>query len=445
MRETPRGMAVEILNRVERTGAYAEPLLDARLSAHYLPNIHDRRLLTELVYGVLRMRGHLDWLIRKLFRGPFTSLDREVKNIVRTSLYQLIYTNRIPIFAVVDEAVKLAKVRRPASAGLVNAILRNYIRTRDELIYPTREDDPLAYIAVVHSHPEWLVKQWLQRYGIEETIAFCAANNEIPAIVLRTNKLKAAREKVREALREEGVETAPTTFSPYGLVVKKHGANLRETDSYKKGHIQMQDEASQLIPLLLSPGRGEHVLDACAGAGIKATQLAELMGNVGKIVALDINEKKLASLQALTGRLGIEIVETRVGDAADLGVSCHESFDKILVDAPCSGLGTLGRNPEIKWRVKASDINGYSLIQKKILHGAAQCLKEGGRLVYSVCTITPEENEAVIEDFLSLHPQFHLAPLPDSIDLSMRDERGFFRTSPVRHGTDGFFGAILVK
>jgi 16S rRNA (cytosine967-C5)-methyltransferase len=446
MIETPRGIAVEILNRVELTDAYAEPLLDAYLSLHYLPNIHDRRLLTQLVYGVLRMQGNLDWLIGKLYRGRVATLSTVVNNIIRTGLYQLIYTNRIPVFAVVDEAVKLTKALRPESASLVNAILRTYIRKRDALTYPRKEDDPLEYIAAVHSHPRWLVKRWLKILGVEGTTALCMANNEIPPVVLRANRLKATREHVITELKEEGIESNKTTFSPEGLVISGHGSLLRNTRSYEKGHIQLQDEASQLIAHLLSPQPGDHVLDICAGGGVKTTHLAEIMKDRGKIVAIDINENKLASLKGLTARLGITIVETKAGDAAaGMETSWYERADRILVDAPCSGLGTLRRNPEIKWRTKAGDSIGLSLIQKKILNGAASHLKQGGSLVYSVCTVMPEENERVVEDFLGRNSDFKLAPPPGSIDRSLIDEKGFFRTSPERHGTDGFFAALMIK
>lgn len=446
MTKTPRGMAVEILNRVELTDAYAEPLLDACLSNHYLPNIHDRRLLTQLVYGVLRMRGHLDWIIRTYYRDDPTSLNIFIKNILRTGLYQLLYTSRIPIFAVVDEAVKLAKIHHPAGASLVNAILRNYIRKREGLVYPLLEEDPLKHIAAVHSHPPWLVKRWLKIFGVEETLALCAANNDIPPATLLVNRRKVSREQAREELAAEGIETKETAFSPDGLVLAGHGSSLRETASYKKGHVLLQDEASQLIAYLFAPRPGERVLDLCAGTGVKTTHLAEIMGNAGTVLAVDIKEKKLASLRELANRLGVGIVETRAGDAtADLGPAFHEQFDGVLVDAPCSGLGTLRRNPEIKWRLRARDIKVFSDLQKKMLSRAAAYVKRGGTLAYSVCTVMPEENEAVINDFLRHHTDFHLTPPLGSIDRSMIDEKGFFRTSPARHGTDGFFGAVLVR
>ncbi len=446
MIETPRGMAVDILNRVTVTDAYAEPLLDACLSAHYLPNVHDRRLLTELVYGVLRMRGHLDWLIAEFYRGRLASIHPVVLNIIRTGLYQLIYTQRIPLFAVVDEAVKLAKGLEPQSASLVNAILRTYLRKRDTLIYPSPEADPVAHIATVHSHPPWLVKEWLKSLGQEETLTLCRANNEVPPVFLRVNRLKATPEEVLAELEKEGIAAEKTVFSPDGLRLSSRGSSLRTTASYQKGHLLVQDEASQLIAPLLAPRPGEQVLDICSGTGGKTAHLAALMENRGKILALDIKGKKLASLRELMERLGIAIVETREADAtAGPGRALAGRFDRVLVDAPCSGLGTLRRNPEIKWRLKAREIKEFAGLQKAILHNAAACLKEGGTLVYSVCTVLPEENEAVVADFLKRHQDFHPIPPPPAIDRRLIDEEGFFRTRPDRHGTDGFFATVFVK
>ncbi len=443
---TPRGLAVEILNRVAITDAYAEPLLDACLSAHYLPNIHDRRLLTQIVYGVLRMQGRLDWIIRTYYKGDVDSLDVYIRNILRTGLYQLLYTSRIPFFAVVDEAVKLAKAHRPAGAGLVNAILRTYLRKQGELAYPRLEEDPLEHITVVHSHPDWLVRRWMKIFSVEETLALCAANNEIPPAALRVNLLKTSRNGVKAELAAEGIETQETAFSLQGLVITRQDASLRTTQSYEKGHVLLQDEASQLIGPLLAPPAGGTTLDLCAGTGVKTTHLAELMTDRGEIMAVDLKDRKLASLRELAGKLGVTIVETMAGDAAaELPASWRKKFDRVLVDAPCSGLGTLRRNPEIKWRLTAQDIKLNADLQQRILDRAAGCLKPGGIMVYSVCTIMPEENEAVIDAFLGRQAEFQLAKPPAAIDNSLVDQKGFFRTNPARHGTDGFFGAVLVK
>jgi 16S rRNA (cytosine967-C5)-methyltransferase len=446
MMKTPRHMAVEILNRVEEEGAYAEPLLDASLSAHPQTKLQDRRLVTEIVYGTLRMRGHLDWIIECLYRGKFNTMDVNLKNILRTALYQLLFTERIPHFAIVDEAVEIAKKMCRAGSGLVNAILRNFIRKKDQITYPKIGEDPAHHISIIHSHPLWMVKKWIEMFGIEDTVALCKTNNQVPPVTVRVNTLKTTREKTKEELSQHGFEVKETIFSPDGLIISIPTISVRETDCYTSGRIQFQDEASQLIARLVSPKPGENVLDICAGMGGKTTHMAAIMENRGSILALDISKKKIDALCKNASILNAVIVETQVGDAREKpGQASLESFDKILIDAPCTGLGTLRRNPEIKWRTCPEDVEKCSILQKAILENAAPCIKRGGHLIYSTCTITKEENEEVIEDFTNRHPDFICNRPLDAINPNLVDDRGYFRSYPHRHGTDGFFGAVLVK
>ncbi|MDI6777168.1 MAG: 16S rRNA (cytosine(967)-C(5))-methyltransferase RsmB [Syntrophales bacterium] len=445
MKKTPRLIAVEILNRIEETGAFAEPLLDAFLS-DFPDNLPDRKLLTNIVYGTLRMRGRVDWIIGQLYRGDLADMETGLKNILRTGLYQIMFTDRIPGFAIVDEAVKIAKSLHPARSGLVNAVLRNVIRKRDKLIYPGREEDPSLYISLVHSHPLWLVKKWIEMFGTDRTMALCAANNEIPPLTLRVNRWKTTRDKVIGEMRHDGLDVRATEFSPDGVILSNPHIPPREIPCYQKGLISVQDEASQLIAHLVAPKAEETILDVCAGVGGKTTHLAEIMGNQGSILALDIRGQKVASLRDTTKRLGITIVDTMIGDATyDLGDAFREKFDRVLVDAPCSGLGTLRRNPEIKWRISPEDVKNLASLQKCLLKSAAPCVKKGETLVYSTCTLMPEENENVIEDFLSYHEDFRCLQPPGAISGRMVDDRGFFRTDPHHHGTDGFFAAVLEK
>ncbi|MBE9546868.1 MAG: 16S rRNA (cytosine(967)-C(5))-methyltransferase RsmB [Proteobacteria bacterium] len=446
MKNNPRGIAVDILNRVDKTGSFAEPILDSFLSRNILANIHDRRLLTQLVYGTLRMRGHLDWVIRHLYRGRMESMDAGIKNILRTGLYQLMFTDRIPEFAAVDEAVKITEKAYPGRSGLVNAILRNAIRKKGDFEYPAIDKDPSSHISIVHSHPLWMVKRWLNIFGIEETLEICKANNEIPPLTLRINRLKTDRDELLKELSGEGLTVRPTEFSPDGIILSNPPAPVRETKYYKIGYIQIQDEASQLISLLVNPKPGERIMDICAGIGGKTTHMAGMMRNSGSILALDISRKKIESSKALSKRLGATIIDTLVGDAAsEPEKPLHEKFDHVLVDAPCSGLGTLRRNPEIKWRLLPEDLKSLPPLQKRILNSAGRYLKSGGTLIYSTCTIMPEENEEVIKAFLSDNSGFEQIHPPASINSKMTDKEGFFRTYPHRHGTDGFFGAVLLK
>lgn len=439
-------MAVEILSRVEVEGAYAEPLLDASLSGHPQLKLQDKKLITEIVYGTLRMRGRLDWVIERLYRGKFNTMDVSVRNILRTALYQMLFTERIPDFAIVNEAVEITKKMRRKGSGLVNAILRNFIRKKDQIAYPEMGKDPAHHISIVHSHPLWMVKKWIEMFGVEETAALCRANNQVPPVVLRVNTLKTTRESSKEELSQHGFEVNETIFSPDGLIISSPPTPVRETDCYTSGRIQFQDEASQLITRLVSPKAGDNILDICAGMGGKTTHLAAVMENRGRILALDINKKKIDALCKNASRLDAAIVDAQVGDAREEpGKASLESFDRILIDAPCTGLGTLRRNPEIKWRTLPEDARKCSVLQKAILENAAACLKKGGYLIYSTCTITKEENEAVIADFTNRHPDFICNRPPDTINSSLVDDLGYFRSYPHRHGTDGFFGAVLVK
>lgn len=446
MKKTPRHIAVEILNRVEEQDAFAEPLLDAALSHARLINIRDRSLITQLVYGTLRMRGHMDWIVGNLYKGDYLSMDVSIKNILRTGLYQLLLTDRIPDFAVVDEAVEITKKMHPAGSGLVNAILRNAIRKKNAIAYPDMEKDPAHHISVLHSHPLWMVKKWIETFGVEETALLCKANNEIPPVVLRVNTIKTTREKLIDECCRQGMDVKATVFSPDGMILPHPAMPIRETAFYSAGHIQVQDEASQLISHLVDPKPGENVLDLCAGTGGKTTHLAAIMNNRGRLTAFDISEKKIADLKKNTRRLGVTNIETQTGDAREMPTDTfYGSFDRILVDAPCTGLGTLRRNPEIKWRTTEEDPKKFSVLQKIMLAGAARYLKKGGFLIYSTCTITSEENEEVIKDFIAHHEDFICVQPPDTINSFLVDDQGYFRSYPHKHGTDSFFGAVLVK
>ena len=441
---TPRRLAVEILSRIEADGAYAEPLLDAALSGTELANPADRGLLTELVYGTLRTRGRLDWIIQELYRGNAAEMETVVLNIIRTSLYQLQFTDRIPPFAAVDEAVGIARDLVPAAAGLVNAILRNALRKKDAIAWPDLAKDPEKAIAVLHSHPPWLVRRLLASYGMEETVAICRTNNTIPPLALRVNSLKATREQVITALAEEGITAEETLFSPDGISLAFPAAALRKNACFRQGLIRIQDEASQLIAHLVAPKPGERLLDLCAGSGGKTLHLAALMGNRGNITAVDLHSTRLLMLREEAQRLGVTIVETRTGDATVPIDSFRDTFDGVLLDAPCSGLGTLRRNPEIRWRIAPADINRCMKLQNLLLTRAAEYVRPGGRLVYSVCTVTPEENEMVIGKFLKNHINFKVVS-PRTLPPALVDAGGFFRSAPHLHGTDGFFGAVLIR
>lgn len=446
LKGNPRALAVQILTRVDAGKAFAEPLLDATLSAGRPESDTDQGLLTFLVYGTLRLQGFLDYLIDSFYRGKPDTLQTGIRNILRVALYQIRFAGKIPVYAAVDEAVNTTKQLFPGREKLVNAILRNALRGMADMKVPPFDADPAGHISVVHSHPRWLVERWIGSLGIEQTLELCRADNEIPPITLRVNRLKTTREDMLERLARSGHDVKPTVYSPEGIILAKAPASLREMPEVASGLLYVQDEASQLVSRLLAPRRGERVLDLCAGTGGKTTHLAALMENGGEIVAADSQKGKLAVLESTARRWGITIVKTAVVDAAVApNMAALGSFDRVLVDAPCSGLGTLRRNPEIRWHLTGQKLGEFPPMQRRIMGNAAVCVKRGGALLYSTCSVMPEENDGVVEAFLAGNPDFAVVRKPATVTVDVLDPQGFLRTFPHRHGTDGFYGALFVR
>ena len=446
MTKTVRHLAVDILNQVHSSQAFASPLLNDCLDTNALSGTPDGRLLTHLVYGALRFQGHLDWVLAKFYRGEYDKMDEGIKNVLRVALYQLKFSDRLPAFAVVDEAVKIAKLIQPAKSALVNAILRNYLRRGQKIPFPSLKQNPAEYIAAFHSHPFWLVKKLIKIFGPDDTMSLCSANNEIPPLTVRVNMLKTSRKELAQKLTDTGFTATPTNYSPDGIILTDSVGAIQNTNFFSEGFLRIQDEASQLISYLINPNNAEEILDACAGAGGKATHLAAILKNKGRIVAVDRNPEKNTELKKDATRLGINIIETQTGDLSfGLPESLKEKFDQVLVDAPCSGLGTLRRNPEIKWRTTEKDLRNFAAAQKVILQNASKAVKKGGRLIYCTCSLLPAENENIIDAFLARNTNFSLCHPPATIDPKLLDKRGFYRTYPQKHNMDGFFGAILKR
>jgi len=441
--DNPRKLAVDILNRVDGEQAFAEPLLDAVLSSGRPVSDADRRLLTYLVYGALRMRGLLDYLIDRSYKGKPDALQSGLRNILRVALFQARFAEKIPVYAAVDEAVNTTRRLFPGREKLVNAILRNTLRGMADVQFPGLEADPAAHIAVVHSHPRWLVEHWIGRFGIEETMKLCRADNEIPPLALRVNSFRATRQEMLERLARAGHDVRPTGYCPEGIILAKPPASLRQMPEIAGGLLYVQDEASQLVSRFLAPRKGERVLDLCAGAGGKTTHVAALMENEGDLVAADIQTGKLSALESTAKRMGLQVRTASIDATDTTSMATQGSFDRVLVDAPCSGLGTLRRNPEIRWHLTAGKLGEFPPLQRRILENAAACVKGGGILLYSTCSVMPEENDDVVEAFLERHPGFAPARPAADFPAEVLDPKGFLRTFPHRHGTDGFFGALL--
>lgn len=432
---------------METRKAYADILLDHSLNLCSLSAL-DRALLTQIVYGTLRWRGKIDWHLSQVLNRPLSRMNPHLRNLLRLTLYQLLFLTRIPHYAAVNEGVKLAKRYGGIKAGgLMNAVARRILRESQSLRLPDSEKDPVLALSINFSHPQWLVKNWLDYFGEEETEALLRADNEEAPLILRVNSMKGTRETLLKSLGASGVDATPTPWSPHAIQVKFPGP-IKELPGFQEGSFQVQGEASQLVALLLDPKPGERVLDACAAPGGKTTHLAELMGDRGEVVAADISPKGLEKINENVQRLGLKSVRTVAADVSKgLGETAAGPYDRILVDAPCSGLGTLRSHPEAKWHREERDILRLSHLQKRIAERVLSHLKPGGILVYSTCTLTQEENEGVIEELLNHHPDLVVESAKSRLPERARPlSRGkYLLALPHKHNTDGFFAARIRK
>lgn len=424
---------------------------------HYLYHDIDKRersLLMELVYGVLRYRDFLDWMLKDFLRKP-SGLHPNTMNNLRTSVYQIKYM-RVPEWAVVDEAVNLERFSKGKRA-LVNAVLRNFLRHEEQIKEPSK-DNPVEYISITTSHPRWLVKRWIKRFGFEEALKLAEANNKIPPVVLRTERGE-KREEILKNLAEKGIEAFPARFSPAGIVLKEFPSCMQEL---LDNGLFVQDEASQLISYLLNPVPAERILDACAAPGGKTTHIAQIMKDRGEIIAVESDEGRLKKLEENISRLGLKSINIINKDVRDIASSDFNKselakgqkanvveFDKILVDAPCSSIGVIRRNPDVKYRRSEKDLISFKKNQLEILEKTSHFLKKGGIMVYSVCSTEPDEGEAVIKEFLHARQDFCIIKadngFPHNFEVQDKEGNIFYRTFPHTHNMDGFFAARLKR
>ena len=445
-----RSIAVDLLKQIQSSRHTLDHLLfqsDHRIQRLQKP---DRALLHALVYGVLRWQGRLDWIIAQLTTRPEKKIDPLVKVLLRLGLFQILFLDRIPDSAAVNTSVDLAKQhRRKWAAGFINGVLRKAATRQNEITWPDRQQEPVGYLSAYHAFPSWLVSRWIDRWNVEEAERLCASVNAVPSITLRTNTLRTTREDLLKRVQQDAQAVKPTHHCPEGISFSSPGRPISQWQTYQDGWFQVQNEAAQCIGHLLAPEPGQTVWDACAGLGTKTAHLAQMMDNRGRILATDLYDLKLVRLQSEMQRLGIGIVETLSADLLEsIGGRIQEKFDRILLDAPCTGMGVLQRNPDGKWRNDDATLQSNHHRQLSLLENVAAKLRTDGLLVYAVCSFEPEENEAVVRAFLQKHPEFVIDhPRLDGVkDLhKLLTSEGFLKTFPHRHNMDGFFAAGLIK
>ncbi|MEE4577085.1 16S rRNA (cytosine(967)-C(5))-methyltransferase RsmB [Paenibacillus polymyxa] len=444
-KQTAREVALDVLTGVEQEGAYSNLELNRRLQQAGL-FASDVGLTTELVYGTVARRNTLDYFLNKFVQKGTAKLQPWVRSLLRMSVYQLVYLDRVPDHAVVSEAVTIAKRRgHQGISGMVNGVLRSMLRESDKLRIP----DGLSAeerISLEHSHPQWLVKRWIKQYGTDTAEAICKANNEPPAVSVRVNTTMTSRDQLLDEMIAKGIDAVPSAVSPYGIVVRS-GGNMALTSWYTDGLLSVQDESSMLVAEAVAPEPGMAVLDCCAAPGGKTAHMAELMKDRGRIVANDLHAHKHQLIREQANRLGLDAVETVTGDALDLKERyAPASFDRILLDAPCSGFGVIRRKPDLRWSKTAQDVRDITQLQHELLDSVAGLLKPGGILVYSTCTIEPDENEGQLARFLSEHPEYELAKdhsFPAVSHEMDGIQKGSVQLLPQHFHSDGFYIARL--
>ena len=449
-----RQAALTCLLNLSETDTSIAAVVDDTFSSNPI-NPREQRLANALVYGVVRWQYQLDWFLSH-FVNPRFKLDIKHRTILRLGAFQLLHLDGIPSHAAIYETVQLTK-KGSKTAGFINAVLRNLQRKSSELAYPSIESQPVKHISYALSYPEWLVKHWINEHGLAWTVSFCKSSNQIAPLTVRLNTLRTNSKKLYDLMHSYGLEAKPTQFAPEGITVENSSARLNENLStpsgeraisrlLSEGDVYVQDESAMLVPHLLNPTDMDLIVDLCAAPGGKTSHLASLMKNTGSVIASDVSDKKLQLLIDNCKRLGVNSVEVRRTDITNDDLSFVHAADAVLIDAPCSGFGTLRRHPDIVWNKTPKQLIGLRNYQYRLLKNVAPHIKPGGILVYSTCTIERSENQEVIRRFLDRFSMFsiehaseHLPELPKS----MISSEGFLQTFPHEHGIDGTFAARL--
>ena len=440
-----RDAAVRIVYKVLREGAYSNIAVKQELDENGLGRL-DKALVTEIVNGTLRNLTRIDWIKSQFIKK--NKIEPWIEDIIRCGIYQLLFLDRVPDSAVCNESAELARKHgHEGTVKFVNGVLRNISRNKEKLEYPDKEKDTVKYLAVFYSHPEWIVKKWVKDYGRQFTEELLKANNETPPFTIRCNRLKISKQELMTILAEENIECEGGSYNPEAIYIRGTSA-IEGKDSFKKGYYQVQDESSMLVAHIIDPKPGDVILDMCSAPGGKTTHIAELMENQGEIVARDVHKHKLKLVEENCSRLGVNIVRTEIYNGTILDEGSIGKFDKVLLDAPCSGLGVMRRKPDLRWKKEPDDFKELSKLQRELLELASKYVKPGGTLIYSTCTINKTENIEVVKDFLSKNQQFQIESLISQIPENLVCEsaqEGYLELFPSTHGTDGFFIAKIRK
>ncbi|MGB3367618.1 MAG: 16S rRNA (cytosine(967)-C(5))-methyltransferase RsmB [Acidaminobacteraceae bacterium] len=432
-----RKIALNILDHLEETDGYSNLVVNKLVHKDEM-SYQDKRFISNLVYGVLENRIFLDYVIRKYSSIRLKKIQGSTLNILRMGAYQLIFLDKVPDSAAVNESVILVKKANPRSTGFVNGILRSMVREKDNLPLPKRDDDLVEYLSVKYSHSKWIVEKFIGDFGEEFAEGILQANNNKPLMNIRANTLKNTREELILKLEAIGMGVSASKFNKSGIIVNSFDESIVNVDLYKEGCFVIQDNGSMLISEILDPKPGERVLDVCSAPGGKTTHIAELMQNKGIVVARDIYDHKLELVNNSVNRLGILIVETDLHDGTLFKESEEKSYDKVLLDAPCSGFGIIRRKPEIKYNKSLDDVISLSSLQYEMLVVNSKYLKVGGEMIYSTCSINKEENENVVDKFVKENDEFEIVDISDKIS-TIDIETKTITLYQSFNETDGYF------
>lgn len=444
MNKNAREQIVDLLRQIETEETFAQLALKEQLQSC---DPIDKAFVTEVVYGTLKYKIKLDYIIDQFSKTPVRKMKPLIRNVMRISVYQMLYLDKVPTSAIINEAVKIVKKRKFVNlSGFVNGVLREIDRQREDIKYPSSGKAPVAYLSIKYALPEWMIREWLKTYDFAKVEAICEALNERAQVCIRVNSLNATIEEVKMLLELEGVSVEAGRLLEEAFYLK-HVGDLQKLPSFKMGKWTVQDESAMLVAKVVNPQKGERILDMCSAPGGKSIHMAELMDNEGEIISCDIHPHKLELITRNAERMGVTIMKPTLQDGTKHREEWENNFDKVLLDAPCSGLGIMKRKPDIRANKILEDLQDIAAIQKALVKEAVTYLKPGGDLIYSTCTISKVENEDMV-NYMIKELGLELNNIVDNIPNLLKEEvekGGMIQILPQMANTDGFFIASLKK